>query len=381
MKKNSENVCVNLWSVLDQIAKGTYKLPLYNYTPHLIRRFGLLHAKQGPGKRNRYRLVKRPFAKGKFGSVHRVKGDPGVVVKVVNIKAKHKEVAIKYTINEVVIQSLLYCVTQLYNIPAIHFLGQVENTSTTIVMGMESVGGSEYKNFEKFIVEGPELEVLKVFVEICDVLQLLQKELEFMHRDLHGKNIMLQYDVDGNIRPMLIDFGYSSMKLTEPRKQCLQCRGGQQTTGVVARCPICKGYNTALRELITDAGNNFGGHSACNKSLDLAVLLLNCEYDNELRKNHNREFLGGADDAVTIVLDRLIGDIKSRFSEEMTQRVEESESQSFAHALYHVQMVNNQNNLVDMGTSPEQVRTEFQTAIQTANGRLDGWIVDPREVK
>ena len=242
-------------------------------------------------------------------------------------------------------------------------------------MGMESVGGREYKKFEKFIIEGAEWEVLRVFVEICDVLQLLQKEFEFMHRDLHGNNIMHQRDKYGHMRPMLIDFGYSSMKLAKHRKRCRQCQGGHLTMGVVARCSSCGGYNTALRKLVTDAGNNFEGHSACNTSLDLAVLLLSCEYDNKLRKNHNRKILRGAgDDAVTIVLDRLIGDIKSRFSEDMTKRVEESDSKSFAHALYHVQLVEDNQNLVDMGTSPEDVRSEFQGAM---NG---GWIVDPWEL-
>ena len=372
MKKHGNSICANLWSVLDRIAKGTYKLPLYHESSPDS---GLLRSKDG---KQGYQLVKKPFAKGNFGSLHEVENDSKVVVKVVNIEADGDEAdTIKQTINEMVIHSLLYCVTQRHDstgkqpvypsIPAIHFLGQLEGT-LKIVMGMERVGDDEYKKFGTFIVKGPESHVVRVFVEICDALQVLQNAFKFMHRDLHNNNIMLQRDASGLIHPIFIDFGYSSIRVTKCK--CQQAPTATQTE-TVTQCTKCGGYNTALQKLVTDSGNMFEGHSAFNASLDLAVLLLNCEKQNARRKKYNLKVRGVEHDAVTGAIDGLIDGIKSKFDLYMSKRARAMKS--YPHALYDAQLVHDGGEMVDMGTSPAKVKSIFHAIMN----RL---IVEPWEV-
>jgi serine/threonine protein kinase len=366
------DICTDLISILDSIAKDTYELPVYR----LHEPSGTLTGPDGVV----HTLVEKPFAKGNFGQVHAVEDDTKIVVKVIRIrddKEKDQQIrrdneahAMRCTRNEMVIHSLLYCLTRKLSdypdypiLPAIHFLGcAVENdrpeTPSIVICGMERMGNSG--TFKEFITRGAVCDVLRVFGEICDVLQVLQNAFKFMHRDLHSNNIMLQSDANGHIHPVLIDFGYSSIQVTK-------CSCQPPVALSVERCRKCKCYSIgALEKFVTDGGNMFGGHNAFNASLDLAILLLNCEMPNEMRKNHNLKHKRPANDDVTTALDHLIEKLKSRFSESMTKRVDKWKKMKknvphYAYALYDAELVKDKKNqkIIDLGTSPAKVKPFF----------------------
>lgn len=119
-------------------------------------------------------------------------------------------------LDEIMMSLDLYCNTSkkwkagMAKIPHIYGFGECENLNRYLVV-MESLEGDAVTLLEQggpFVATNRDLECYNMFNQVNQLLILLQKELRFMHRDLHLGNIMYK-QVDKKIQWYLIDFGVS----------------------------------------------------------------------------------------------------------------------------------------------------------------------------
>ena len=169
---------------------------------------------------NDYKLNKKDFrmynqiAEGSYGEVYKVSYDnTNTIVKIPKIN--EEEDKDKFII-ESLIHNTLFChfrgdFGDGARIPKIHFLANmVFKSKNNFVTGMDEVDmdGSTFLKTEK-----NRANQFDMMIQISKFLMRLQKNFQFMHKDLHKNNIMCKKLKNGKYRWYIIDFGLVSMNI------------------------------------------------------------------------------------------------------------------------------------------------------------------------
>jgi serine/threonine protein kinase len=149
------------------------------------------------------------FKSGAFGTVYtsvKYVNKQGETIKDCVIKKCNKNCD-----REMFVMLILYCLYDRY-FPKIYLLYKDElffdfNHGTACIMEKLDI---ELFTYIDDHVNNPN-EFIEILIKICENLEHLQGEIEFMHRDLHTGNIML----NKNGEPVFIDAGTFSLDLTK----------------------------------------------------------------------------------------------------------------------------------------------------------------------
>lgn len=169
------------------------------------------------------------MAAGSFGSIYRSQFNAKNIVIKVPISRSSIEEQIRIhneVFDENMIQSELYCAlrgktSNMARIPKIEFMARLymPNSEMKIITGIEKLDGDLY-GFMKRIVPTMTPEkvdaVLKdALIQLCKLIEMLQDEYKFHHRDLHGGNIMYK-NIGSSSEPVyrwfMIDYGYAYLE-------------------------------------------------------------------------------------------------------------------------------------------------------------------------
>ncbi len=169
------------------------------------------------------------MAAGSFGSIYRSQfNGKNIVIKVpISRSSIEEQIRIHNEVfDENMIQSELYCAlrgktSNMARIPKIEFMARlyVPNSEMKIITGIEKLDGDLY-GFMKRIVPTMTPEkvdaVLKdALIQLCKLIEMLQDEYKFHHRDLHGGNIMYK-NIGTPSEPVyrwfMIDYGYAYLE-------------------------------------------------------------------------------------------------------------------------------------------------------------------------
>lgn len=174
------------------------------------------------------RINKTSIAAGANGEVFGARGPRGPYEDLV-VKRNNGDVDEKGDFIEVLIQTILFCdqrakgnfqLSQLaaeYKIrtpliPKVVYYAKAKNTTGSFIV-MEKVD----ETLEDFARRRNTTRVMLIdcLKQLCILLQYLQQEFKFMHRDMHASNVMVKYIVHGGkrgFRVALIDFGMSRIE-------------------------------------------------------------------------------------------------------------------------------------------------------------------------
>jgi hypothetical protein len=173
---------------------------------------------------NDYKLNKKELkifnqiAQGSYGEVYRVEYDnTNTIIKIPKIDEDEDEDEDKYKfIIESLIHNTLFChfrgdFGDGARIPKIRFLANINfQSQKTFVTGMDEVDidGKQFLSVEKDLFKQ-----FDMMTQITEFLVRLQKDFQFMHKDLHIGNIMCKKSKRGEYRWYIIDFGQVSMNV------------------------------------------------------------------------------------------------------------------------------------------------------------------------
>ena len=163
-----------------------------------------------PGPENMISIKLDRYKSGSFGIVYTN------VELVDSNNEKRKDCVVKICKksceDEMFVMLILYCLYPTY-FPVIYLLYKdelyVDNFMTGTACVMEKLDIELIRYIDNH-VNNPN-EFIEILIKICENLEHLQGEIEFMHRDLHTGNIML----NKNGEPVFIDAGTFSLDLTK----------------------------------------------------------------------------------------------------------------------------------------------------------------------
>lgn len=170
------------------------------------------------------------------------KGSYGAVVSCIRSTDK-KKVAVKIlsdssvtdTLQETIIQAIIYHTTKDLKHPEIHLSGPYcpavyevgyDETTNQCFIVSEMMQGTVFKLLSSSDGYNDLLEatVPDVLIQVSTMLKDLYKILKFNHRDFKTDNCMYIHDEDGNLKVRLIDFGFSCINYGK-----IQISGGSGT--------------------------------------------------------------------------------------------------------------------------------------------------------
>jgi tRNA A-37 threonylcarbamoyl transferase component Bud32 len=165
--------------------------------------------------RGRYRFLDQEFSVqsvlggGEYGRVMLgTFGSRDVVLK------RNVKVSMREDVNEVIMQTRLYCYIRDHHDAASHMARIPETIFAAAVPGFGRVLGMErmdvplLAHVQKTASSAQVRVVRDSLVKVCELLAVLQSKFSFMHGDLHGENVMVR----GADEVFLIDFGMASAK-------------------------------------------------------------------------------------------------------------------------------------------------------------------------
>ena len=141
-------------------------------------------------------------------------------------------------------------------------------TSTSMPLVHFVMEALDMSLFDFLLRDGiPASTIVDVLIQLCVLLDKLQTEFEFMHRDLRGSNVMLKWLLGVRTpRVMPIDFGISRMVVTQPDGRRIEI-GFPSSGGVPERR-----WRGQLDPY--DDSHMWFDNNRFESSLDLSILLL-----------------------------------------------------------------------------------------------------------
>ena len=128
---------------------------------------------------------------------------------------RNVKVSMREDVNEVIMQTRLYCYLRDHHSSASHMARIPETIFAAAVPGFGRVLGMErmdvplLAHVQKTASPSAQVRVVRdALVKVCELLAVLQSKFSFMHGDLHGENVMVR----GTDEVFLIDFGMASAK-------------------------------------------------------------------------------------------------------------------------------------------------------------------------
>lgn len=168
--------------------------------------------------------IKEEIGSGAYGTVHKgvLKTSNPVNSKSIVIKHIKSTATLLEIFTESILQMELFCILRGQfgtgaRIPKMEFISKYKSGSdTNYVIGMEPLDGDFSSFFNDSNVTARNK--IKAIQDIAQLLKRLQNKHKFMHRDLHGANIM--YKKQGKpgketYKMFIIDFGLSTAEINE----------------------------------------------------------------------------------------------------------------------------------------------------------------------
>lgn len=225
------------------------------------------------------RVHKDSFTSGAYGSIFKARGPQGPYSQLV-VKRNKGFADRKSDFIEVLIQIIMFCdqrakgkfelsklatkyKTPAPFIPRLVYYAEAKNTTGSYIV-MESMT----ETLTDFVRHRgtDRAAIISCLKQLCILLKYLQKDFKFMHRDMHGSNIMVKYDASNGkegrrrARVALIDFGMS--QLVAP----IEGTGKKKEK-------LSLGFPSASSSDTFDQKHNYRGKNDFNSSLDLVMLL------------------------------------------------------------------------------------------------------------
>lgn len=165
-----------------------------------------------------FTLIKKHIAEGSNGYVYRgIFNQIDIVVKSISTKTENFE----YVIKEMLIQAHLACghnselePLDSLLIPTIYFIAKTKNNNYFI--GSEKLDNDLYNFIKSNINKNLKSKIVKDLIfKVSRTLLLLQEKCNFIHGDLHIKNIMYKGDINDpdNLKWYIIDFGMACINI------------------------------------------------------------------------------------------------------------------------------------------------------------------------
>ena len=165
-----------------------------------------------------FRLIKKHIAEGSNGYVYRgTFNEIDIVVKSISTKSENFE----YVIKEMLIQAHLACghnselePLDSLLIPKIYFIAKTKTNNYFI--GSEKLDDDLYNFIKSNINKNLKSNIVKDLIfKVSRTLLLLQEKCNFIHGDLHIKNIMYKGDINypDNLKWYIIDFGMACINI------------------------------------------------------------------------------------------------------------------------------------------------------------------------
>jgi serine/threonine protein kinase len=125
-------------------------------------------------------------------------------------------------LGEFLLQHLVRCSvdaqgTPMASVPQVYAIGEQDNN---IVVAMERMDGGLKHVLHALTAE----QTIDLFMSVARLLQHLQTQHSFMHRDLHVGNVMFRHRPNGGFQWYVIDFGNASA-LLDVGGEALECTG------------------------------------------------------------------------------------------------------------------------------------------------------------
>lgn len=196
--------------------------------------------------------INKVIGEGSNGKIYSASlGNRDAVVKMSKNGVSGRNERLEYY-SELIIQNELFCSTRgslgpsMAKIPKPLFLCKYKNKRSmdAPLLGMESLSTSTtnfldllHRNHKskvpQFTKEFCTKQVIHMLYCVANTLEYLQNEFEFIHRDLHGGNIMAKYENSQLPQWHIIDFGMSTMMLNGERiNESNKCCNGMYEHGI-----------------------------------------------------------------------------------------------------------------------------------------------------
>lgn len=217
----------------------------------------------------------KKITSGMYGDIFRATGNKGHYEEL--IVKRNCGGSRKGDLMEVLIQTVLFCdqrakgkwelskLAKEYKIspspfiPNMVYYGKPRNSDRTYII-MESMTETLYDFILHKDTDRPT--IINCLKQLCILLQYLQDDFEFMHRDMHANNVMVKYGKAGRkmAKVALIDFGMSRLVMPDEKNS-------------KKKEVLLLGFPSKRSSSRFDRDHIYIGNGGFNSSLDLVTLL------------------------------------------------------------------------------------------------------------